>query len=167
MTIRNVAQTAYAASAPTREPAAQAQAAADPKDQAILSGGRVKSAKADKAEAGKPEYAPGQVLLRFKPGQDANTLSQDLGLSVIRKFEFPQNGVESAGGDLYQFKLPAGETVEDAMARLSGQPGVAYVEPNYKIQLDTQAGTATERTPNDLDSKLWGLKNDGQDGGTA
>ena len=139
--------------------------------------------KVDAAAPGKPEYVPGQVLVKFAPGfaaADVNTLADDFGLTTLRHFNVPEQMVEKFGGELYQFKLQKGETVDEAIKRLSGQPGVVYAEPNYKIQLNdppseptppptepTEPEPPSEVLPDDLDSRLWGIRNQGQDGGTA
>lgn len=192
MTIRSLHPAATAASAPVGERAASAPCA-EPQDRATLGGSHtcsgsgccgaapVPSAKADVAEAGKPEYVPGQVIVKFQSGiaaHDVESFQSQFGLTTVRHFDIPESMQKAFGGELFQFALQPGETVDEAVKRLSGQPGVAFVEPNYKVQLDDRQGnvpsgaassapTAGERVPNDLDPKLWGLKNDGQDGGTA
>ncbi len=128
-------------------PQAAAQAQAQPQD------------RFDAAPADKPQYEPGQVLVKFKSDvglANAQSLAADMGLSTIRHFDVPESMQKSFGGELFQFALQEGETVEQAVARLSGQEGVAYAEPNYKIQVQAE--------PNDLDSRLWGLKNTGNPG---
>ncbi len=125
---------------------------------------------ADRAEAHKPDYAPGQVLVKFQPGAEPaqiQSAAKDLGLSVIRHFEVSQAKAEEMGGELFQFAIKGDASVEEAIAKLSGRQGVVYAEPNYLIQVeDGQEGPPASR-PDDLDSRLWGLKNQGQDGGTA
>lgn len=125
----------------------------------------------DRAEAHKPEYAPGEVLVKFKPGsglEQVKAQAESLGLSVIRHFQVPESRVEEFGGELYQLGIKGGASVEDAVAQLSGRDGIAYAEPNYLIQVeDGQEEPPPSNLPNDLDSRLWGLKNAGQDGGTA
>jgi subtilisin family serine protease len=165
--------------------AAPAPAGGDPQDTAILT-------RADAAAPGKPEYVPGQVLVKFKPGvgaRDVQAFQEKFGLSTIRKFNVPEKMQRAFGGELYQFKLRPGDTVEAAVARLSGQPGVAYAEPNYKIQLDDPQEPAppppsepppsepppsqpppppAEVIPNDPRfPELWGLRNTGQENGQA
>lgn len=175
------------ASAPVAAPSA---APADPAESVTLSGGneapatKASAAKADVAAPGKPEYMPGQVLVKFTPSMgmsDVSALADRLELTTVKRFAIPEQMVEAFGGELYQFKTRGGETVEEAIKRLSGQPGVAFAEPNYKIQLDDpktsadaafvqslEKGATPEQTlPNDLDSRLWGIQNTGQNGGTA
>lgn len=172
--------------------AAAAPVAAEPTDSATLSAAPAAekaapaaATKADVAAPGKPEYMPGQVIVKFDRSMTKSaveSLVSRQGLTTMKRFAIPEQMQKSFGGELYQFKVRAGETVEDAIKRISGQPGVAYVEPNYKIHIDdpktssdaqltkslqgAQPGSA-EVVPNDLDSRLWGIRNKGQNGGTA
>lgn len=137
---------------------------------------------ADKAAPGKPDFLPGQVLVKFDRAAsftDVKRLTGDLGLQTLRHFVIPPQMQKAFGGELYQFKLPLGMTVEEGIKQLSTRPGVSYVEPNYKIHVDDPKTSAdasmvaslekkvSEGTPNDLDPRLWGIRNDGQNGGTA
>jgi subtilisin family serine protease len=144
------------------------------------------NARPDAAPPGKPQYVPGQVLVKFHPTilqSDVTELAKAQGFSIMRHFDVPPAMVESFGGELYQFKLQPTDSVAEAIKRLSGQPGVSYVEPNYKVQLDdpkhdnptpppapgpspSPGPAPTENIPNDLDPKLWGMHNTGQNGGT-
>jgi subtilisin family serine protease len=176
--ILSAVQNAPARSAAPARPAASAAAPAEPRDSASIS----KATRADIAAPGKPEYMPGQVMVKFNTqmaANDVSALADSMGMKQMRHFNIPEQMVEKFGGELYQFKLKAGDTVEEAIKRLSGQPGVAYAEPNYKIKLDdpktaadaqlvkTLEAAPSEVTPNDLDPRLWGIKNSGQNGGTA
>ncbi|NDD31582.1 MAG: hypothetical protein EB084_25305, partial [Proteobacteria bacterium] len=122
---------------------------------------------------------PGQVLVKFAAratDHQIETLAQAQGLQTLRHFSVPASMENAFKGQLYQFSLPAGETVDEAIERLNKQPGVLYAEPNYKIHIDdptpaAQPSAAETRArsgnvPDDLDSRLWGLENHGQDGGT-
>ncbi|MCA9790715.1 MAG: S8 family serine peptidase, partial [Candidatus Eremiobacteraeota bacterium] len=148
---------------------------AAPADQVTLSAKpeAPKGPKLDQAEPGKPEYKSGEVLVKFKPGtslDSVESMAGKSGLSVIRHFQVPGNMVEAFGGELYQFGIKNGQTVEEMVANLSGRPNIAYAEPNYLVQVeDGQQGQDPPAggEPNDLHPKLWGLKNTGQDGGTA
>ncbi len=113
----------------------------------------------DAAPANKPQYVPGQVLVKFKKDVSASVAenrADDLGLETIKHFDVPDSMQKAFGGELFQFGLKKGETVEQAVARLSAQKDVAYAEPNYKVQVEAQ--------PNDLDSRLWGLQNSDKPG---
>ncbi len=71
---------------------------------------------------------------------------------VARRYKLVRN--------LQLVRLPPGLSVEEAIKRYKGQPGVLYAEPNYIIRLDA--------TPNDPSyNQLWGLNNTGQSGGTV
>jgi len=55
------------------------------------------------------------------------------------------------GGALYRMKLASGSGAEDAIGALTRNPNVVYAEPNYVVH--------ALRTPDDLDARLWGLRN--------
>lgn len=123
--------------------------------------------------ARKPAYAPGQVIVKFAPGTEPKAL----GLQVIRKFDLPAPVARAVGGELYQLRTGAGESVEATIERLSGQPGVIYAEPNYLIGPDDDERgpvvdpgpgprAAGQRLPGDLAESQWNLRNVGQQGGT-
>ena len=128
---------------------------------------------------GKPAYVPGQVIVKFERNfseRHVVGLAQRLGMSAIQHFDVPETMAERFDGELYQMALRPGETAEAAVRNLSGQPGVAYAEPNYVLALDAPAVTPTQAAPtnthgdglpDDLDPRLWGLHNQGQDGGAA
>lgn len=135
------------------------------------------SPQADEAD----EYAPGQVLVKFRQPLDSHRLlaAQDLaGFEVIRRLGVPPSMSVAFGGALYLMQVPQGMTVPDAVQKASEQKGVVYAEPNWRIQLDDSErslGPASSphstsfavptRVPNDLDERLWGLSNHGQANG--
>src|SRR5690349_864249 len=84
------------------------------------------------------EYRDGEVLIGFQPGlarRRADETRKGIGAEKIR--EFKQIGAE-------HWRLPAGRTVEEAIATLSRNPNVKFAEPNYIVQAD-----ALPSTPND------------------
>lgn len=94
-------------------------------------------------------YVPGEVLVRLRPRlatrQRADVLS-DLGLVVKRRLVLPR--VRLVG-------IPAGLSVEDAVAALERDPRVEYAEPN--------AYTEGHEIPDDPQfGRQWGLHNTGQ-----
>jgi subtilisin family serine protease len=104
------------------------------------------------APADTPRWAPGEVLMRFRPAARAAQRSAALGAaraSVVR--EYAISGVVRLRLD--------GIGVEEAVARLAADPQVAWAEPNYVWSI--------ERTPNDTRySDQWALANHGQFAGT-
>ncbi|MBI3929674.1 MAG: S8 family serine peptidase [Armatimonadetes bacterium] len=127
----------------------------EPRDRATIS---------DRAAPGKPQYAEGEVLVKFRPGTSLSSV-QSLGLSTIRHYQIPENMAQDFQGELFQLGIKNGKTVEETVAGLSGLKDVVYAEPNYKVQVEDGQQPAQE--PNDLDQRLWGLKNTGQSGGVA
>jgi subtilisin family serine protease len=105
--------------------------------------------------AGEPkaEYVPGEVLVKFRGG--ANVVAMERAhekIGSIRKKDFKRIRV-------HEVKLPAGVSVEDAVALYQKDPDVEYAEPNFIIHMST----VTDDTYFD---NLWGLHNTGQTGGT-
>jgi len=98
---------------------------------------------------GRPAYAPGELLVKYKPALRApagDYARQRWGVSTLRTFR--DIGV-------HQVKLPADMTVEEALELYRSDPDVEYVEPNYYRHVTA--------TPTDTDfGLLWGLNNTGQ-----
>jgi subtilisin family serine protease len=104
----------------------------------------------------KRSYKPGEVLVRFRASTPLSQRFQAhaaVNGSVVKTF--------SSVPSLDHVRLPAGVTVERAIAEYRKQPGVLYAEPNYIYQ-------ASQLTPNDPQFPLqWNLRNTGQSGGLA
>ncbi|KDD76845.1 subtilase, partial [Helicosporidium sp. ATCC 50920] len=86
-------------------------------------------------------YAPDRVIVGFKSGVATSQSAQaKAGIQHVRSL------VASQGPQL--FKITDGSSVEEKVAQLSQQPGIAYAEPDYIVSI--------ARTPNDPDfSKQW------------
>ncbi len=101
-----------------------------------------------------PEFVDGQVLVRFSNGinsQAAQTALAQVGAEPIKAI--PQL-------DLYQAKLPAELSVQEAINEFTNMPNVLYAEPNYIYTI--------EAVPNDARfNELWGMQNLGQSGGLS
>lgn len=104
----------------------------------------------------KRPYRPGEVLVRFRTSAP---LSQRfhahamLNGTLIKSF--------ASVPSLDHVRLPAGVSVEHAVATYRTQPGVLYAEPNYIYR-------ASQVSPNDPQFPLqWNLQNTGQAGGLA
>lgn len=94
-------------------------------------------------------YAPGEVLVRFKSGTSASDRAEvrgDNGVSVIETLPVP---------GLQVLKIDDSDSVKSVVARLEAEGSVLYAEPNY-------IRTAMA-TPNDtLFNDQWSLHNVGQ-----
>lgn len=76
------------------------------------------------------EYAPGELLVKFKPG--ARTTMQKHFLSGIRM----QANVRTFQRlDIEHWKLPEGTDIQATMDELRASPEVEFVEPNYRRHL--------------------------------
>lgn len=136
----------------------------------------------------KPSYVPGEVLVKLKPGGSFENVADRYDAVVLENIEMPRNMAMAFGGELLRLQLPEGVTTEEAIAEMSQDPQFAYAVPNEIIQLGEQPAPPPQQptpppqqppqqppappqptpgVPNDLDSRLWGLSNTGQDGGTA
>jgi subtilisin family serine protease len=94
-------------------------------------------------------YAPGQVVVRYKPGtgpSDRNQALADVDATSSDTLPIP---------DAHVADLKPGESVADAVAKLNANPDVRYAEPNYIYK--------PTRTPNDtLFGQQWAQLNTGQ-----
>ncbi len=71
------------------------------------------------------DYIPGEILVKFKDGTDAQTIEaiqRGLHLKTIREFSSP---------NLYLMKILDGSSVERIVERLRNYEEVKYSEPNY------------------------------------
>jgi subtilisin family serine protease len=99
------------------------------------------------------DYIKGQVIVKFQPGvqlSEIQSLQSALRYSVLES-------TSQSDTQLWQLN---GISVEDALAIYASNPLIDYIQPNYKIFLETTI-------PNDPSvNQLWGLNNTGQTGGT-
>jgi len=126
------------------------------------------------------EIEPGELIVKMNGGIENNLMSDfagEYGAKVLEKFNLPGDIYKSFGGDMLRLKLPAGISPFEAVAAMKNDARVAFAEPNEVIYLDEVKSGHSEQPPqgqqppsngepNDLDPKLWGLKNTGQTGGT-
>jgi subtilisin family serine protease len=108
------------------------------------------------AKKQRPTYRPGEVLIKYKAGTSSAAIEHrhaQWGAKTMKAFRHPR---------VKHLKLPAGMSVEEAIQRMSKDPGVEYVEPNY---IWRKCATVPDDT---RFSNLWGLNNTGQSvNGTA
>jgi thermitase len=96
-----------------------------------------------KTNAPNHRYVPGEALVRYAPSTDA---SERRALRSAADVDFEES-LGLARTQLVKFD----GSVRDAVARLEGQPGVAYAQPNYVYH-------ALAAAPNDTHfGHLWGL----------
>lgn len=115
-------------------------------------------------------HEPGEIILLTRPGfslaGEEGSVVADFGASVLGEFKTPGGLSKSAGGEFLHIKLPAGVSVEEAMAAMAKDDRVAFAVPNHTYGLPE--GEVGKGSTNDPDaSKLWGLHNEGQTGGKA
>jgi thermitase len=96
------------------------------------------------------QYTPDEIIVKFKPNVSLSARSQtaqSFGAKSIQTFP------DTADWSLA--KLPAGQTVTQALSVYANDPNVEYAQPNYIYH-----ATAV---PNDPDyGQLWAAKNNGQ-----
>ena len=109
-----------------------------------------------KKKAVVPTYKEGRVIVKYKSGLNKlkiNTIASSMGLDVVKMFTKISKKHPIA-------VLESSKTTQEMIRILKADPNVKSVSPDYIHQLDS--------TPNDPDfSKLWGLHNTGQTGGTT
>jgi subtilase family serine protease/subtilisin family serine protease len=107
-----------------------------------------------------PTYVPGQLIIRFQPGVTPDEIAaffQEYGLTEMDDLD--RAPVDAA--DALKLAFVPVEVNQSFIDTLERDPRVRFAEPNYIVQVNQTA-------PNDPDfSKLWGLNNTGQTGGTA
>ena len=123
---------------------------------------------ADSADIGMGEYKPGELILRTRPGfslsGEEGSVVGELGAKVIGSFDTPGGIHKSETGEFLHIKLPAGVSVEEALAEVAGDERVEFAAPNTIYRLDDfEKGSAPTNDPEF--SKLWGMHNEGQTGG--
>jgi subtilisin family serine protease len=102
-----------------------------------------------------PMFRETEVLVKFRPGVSGVDELRRQNMASIKAF---------SGLGLHVVSVPKGRGVDEIVRSLKGAPGVEYVEPNYIVRIEQRVSL----TPNDPDfSRLWGLHNTGQTGGTA
>ncbi|MGA2322215.1 MAG: S8 family serine peptidase [Sedimentisphaerales bacterium] len=109
--------------------------------------------------ADQPAYKPGVILVRF--ANDPNTSAKNTILkSVLGTTGSPVKSEYTLVHGLTLVSLPAGVSVENAMASLKQSSSVMYAGPDYVSHIFV--------VPNDtMFSNLWGMHNTGQAGGTS
>src|SRR5205085_546963 len=82
-------------------------------------------------------YVPGEIVVGYAPRPTAG-----LARAVSTRLGLRSAGLAEAGQQV--LRLPAGESVQAAVARLRATPGVAYAVPNYLAH-----AAATQWVPDD------------------
>ncbi|MBI3928678.1 MAG: S8 family serine peptidase [Armatimonadetes bacterium] len=117
------------------------------------------------------EHVSGEVLVKLQPGfsaADLTTFAYDYGAKLLRRYEIPAPMLQKFGGDLVQLRLPEGLSVAQAIAAMGLDGRVLCAESNDILHavVDQPTLSPDPVLSDDLDSKLWGLRNVGQEGGT-
>lgn len=108
--------------------------------------------KAEILDSVEHEHVKDELLLRLRPQADVSKL-QEHRVELVETFRTPAD----FNGQLVRVKVS--EPLTEAMEELALDPNIEYAVPNHVYRLD--------RVPNDLDNRLWGLRNEGQEGGLA
>ncbi len=171
------AQEAKAQAAPMPSDAVQLSA---PQDNFNLQSLMAETAKeAASLEQKLPEHVQNEVIVKLKPefafseakGENtpAGGFAEQYGAKIVQKFDIPENMFKSFNGEMVRVKLPAGMSTAQAMVMMAKDDRVEYAVQNDVIKLDTDmsgaAETSAAETPDNLNSQLWGINNEGQTGG--
>ena len=132
------------------------------------------SSEQKQAESLNEEYAPDEIIVKFKAGTSDDTISvinsKNKVVSSEKIIKKNPKAVENEntkiikkhGLDMiYLLKLPKNSDVNKMVSKYNENPDVEYAEPNYKVYVDATI------LDDDYFSLLWGMHNIGQDGGTA
>ena len=76
--------------------------------------------------ASKDKYRSGEIVVKFKPGIVARSVSTTLGATVLKSL--PHIGVHC-------LKLKSGQSVEDAVTKFTKNPNVIWAGPNHVVRL--------------------------------
>ncbi len=114
----------------------------------------------------KSDYRSGELIVRFdetgyakKPPRPAEKVAARQRVLTSAGGGTVKHMLDRRVSGLSVVKLPAGVSVQEALAFYKNTPGILYVEPNYKLRLCV--------IPNDTRfNELWGMHNTGQTGGT-
>jgi subtilisin family serine protease len=118
---------------------------------------------------GQYEIVPDQVLVRLK-GDEVGNLSDfatEYGSKILHQFDLTGLKPSKATSEpLMLLGLNGQMSVAEAMVLMGKDDRVSVVESNDIVRTQVTDKPATAE-PNDLDGALWGLHNEGQDGGLA
>jgi thermitase len=79
---------------------------------------------------GKAEYAPNEVLIKFKENTSSATidaLSEEIGLKEVK--EIPRIRVRV-------YEITSDMTVDKVIEKYKDDPHIEYIEPNYEYKID-------------------------------
>lgn len=153
-------------------PAAEPQASV-PSDSAEISVSQAAppAAPPSDSSSGSSNFRPGELIIRTKPtfslfgGVGQKSVVEDLGASVLSKFDTPGSIHKSDGGEFLHIKLPAGVSVKEALAKMEGDARLEFAVPNTIYTLPDFQKSEGGITNDPDASKLWGMHNEGQTGG--
>jgi len=101
-----------------------------------------------------------EVIVALRKGVQAASLAERYGATLVERFDTPP----TVEGDWVRLRMEHAASMNEGMAWLAHDPRIQWVAPNDEYRLD-EAPAAT-RVPNDLDKRLWALRNTAQEGGT-
>jgi len=104
--------------------------------------------------ADRPDYVPGQILVKFRP--QTQVVARAYALAALESRAIAR----LSRLDIYVVAIPRDESVEKMVAVYEGNPDVEFAEPNYLCRIDA--------TPNDnLFQYQYALSNTGQQIGSV
>ena len=105
------------------------------------------------ATARAADYVPGQVVIGYQPGPVAHVAND-----LVRRMGIRATAAPAPEPSVQVMQLPAGTSVQHAIASLSRKPGIAYVVPNF---IAHEAGafypndTGRSRRPHGWEAMQW------------
>ncbi|MCB9508558.1 MAG: S8 family serine peptidase [Deferribacteres bacterium] len=108
-----------------------------------------------------PDFVPNRVIVKLKKSPGARALQSLQAVAKVAK----SRRLALIDAEVWDLN---GQTTEQAIAALKAQPAIEYVEPDYIVRVGTpvKQSQASRVIPNDVQfGNLWGLDNNGQNGG--
>ena len=108
------------------------------------------------------EHVPGEVLVKVKQTDGLEQdVAADYDMQLIEKLDIAPTQLQSDNGKLLHLRLPSNVTDEQGLAMLRQDDRIEYAETNDILH------AVDDGLPNDLNTRLWGMDNQGQGGGTV
>ncbi|MFN8611777.1 MAG: S8 family serine peptidase [Vulcanimicrobiota bacterium] len=105
-----------------------------------------------------PKYVEGEVLVKLKDQQPADQFVRHFGAQLCERIPLHHQFRSTAKEHILRLQLPPGMSTAEGIALMSQHQGVAYAASNDLLEKNGNL-------PKNLDRRLWGLHNQGQQGG--
>lgn len=109
------------------------------------------------------DYVPGEIIVKMKASSAKTGTHKFLGkMAISQKMTLKQSWGRF---NMHQFKLGAGQSVDDAINELSFDPDVEYVEPNYIFRKQQVGFEGQPMSFSEVEEELSTMSNQAMSGG--